>query len=86
VIIEQTWIVGRADDCDVRVTDDYASPHHCQVARTTEGDFYVRDLGSTNGTWVHLGGEGRKAIGWTRIWPGEALVVGRSIIPWTPTT
>lgn len=45
-------ILGRADDNDIVVDDSYASRAHAEVAR--EGHhFVVRDLDSTNGTFVN---------------------------------
>jgi hypothetical protein len=83
--IEQRWMVGTADDCDVRVTDEYASAHHCEVARLTNGAYAVRDLGSTNGTNISRPGEvDIKVWDWTPITPGQTLIVGRSKIPWRP--
>lgn len=90
-LIEQRWIVGRAATCDVRVEDEYASPRHCEVALLRNGTFAVRDLGSTNGTRIrhyvkNVVGQERgvdvKVMDWTLISPGEALVVGRSVIAW----
>jgi len=52
----QTCIVGRADDCEIHLPADAwhldVSRHHCQI----EADpplIRVRDLGSTNGTFVN---------------------------------
>jgi pSer/pThr/pTyr-binding forkhead associated (FHA) protein len=45
--------VGRAD-ADIRFADDpFLSPLHAQVS-VRDGHFYVRDLGSRNGTWYFL--------------------------------
>lgn len=45
-------ILGRADDNDIVVDDSYASREHAEVVR--EGHrFVVRDLDSTNGTFVN---------------------------------
>jgi len=52
----KTWIVGRADDCDLRLpTDDQhleVSRYHCQL-EADPPQLRVRDLGSTNGTFVN---------------------------------
>jgi len=43
--------VGTAGTNDLRLTDDTVSRHHCEIL--VRGDCYVvRDLGSTNGTYV----------------------------------
>jgi len=43
--------IGRAEDSTLVITDDFASARHAQlVARG--GQWYVEDLGSTNGTYL----------------------------------
>lgn len=45
-------IIGKGDDADVRVADDFASKLHALIYREND-DFYISDLGSTNGTFVN---------------------------------
>ena len=45
-------ILGRAADCSVVIADRRASRRHAEVCRQEEG-FSLRDLGSTNGTWLN---------------------------------
>jgi pSer/pThr/pTyr-binding forkhead associated (FHA) protein len=49
-------IIGRADDCDIRLPGDYwhsdISRHHC-VLEIDPPAIRVRDLGSRNGTYVN---------------------------------
>ena len=87
--VVQRWTIGTAEDCDVRVNDEYVSGKHCEVALTDRG-YVVRDLGSTNGTYIlstvmDLVGESKtartKVYGWTPIREGQTLMVGRSSIP-----
>lgn len=82
MIVEQRWVIGTGEDCEVRVTDEYASRHHCEVARTADGLFFVHDLGSTNGTRIRRGSVTVNAWSWTPIVPGDVLIVGRSEMPW----
>lgn len=85
MIFEQRWVLGRDPANEVVVADEYASPVHCEVVRTPAGLFYVRDAGSTNGTYIRDPVVGRmKVVGWMMIVPGQTLVVGRSEIPWAP--
>lgn len=44
-------LIGRDESCDVVVDLDTVSRRHCRIAACAEG-LSVRDLGSTNGTWV----------------------------------
>ncbi|HET8604623.1 MAG TPA: FHA domain-containing protein [Marmoricola sp.] len=44
-------LIGRGSDAAIRLDDDYVSTRHAQIA--SSGDqWYVEDLGSTNGTYV----------------------------------
>lgn len=45
-------LVGRGEDCDLRVDHKSVSKRHC-VLVTTDGLVLLRDLGSTNGTRVN---------------------------------
>jgi pSer/pThr/pTyr-binding forkhead associated (FHA) protein len=45
-------LVGRADECDLRIDHKSVSKMHCILVKT-EGLVLVRDLGSTNGTRVN---------------------------------
>lgn len=44
-------VVGRGDDCDIKLSSDRVSRHHCEILYK-DGHFEVNDLGSTNGTYV----------------------------------
>lgn len=45
-------LIGRAEDCDLRIRHASVSRHHCAIARDEEGDWMLLDLGSTMGTLV----------------------------------
>jgi pSer/pThr/pTyr-binding forkhead associated (FHA) protein len=45
-------LVGRGEDCDVRIDHKSVSKLHCLLVKT-DGLILVRDLGSTNGTRVN---------------------------------
>src|SRR5947209_10552799 len=45
-------VVGRKEDCDVRLDHKSVSKMHCVIVKT-DGLLLLRDLGSTNGTRVN---------------------------------
>jgi predicted component of type VI protein secretion system len=68
-------LIGRAQDCDVRIRDIRLSRHHCRIEPTRSGGWTVIDLQSRNGTHV----DGRKV---TRhgLHDGDALLIGNAIV------
>ncbi len=73
-IASERVTIGRSVICDVALTDDAVSGTHCEII-ATEAGFLLRDLGSTNGTWV-AGVRVREA--WLE--PGMPLRVGHTVI------
>jgi pSer/pThr/pTyr-binding forkhead associated (FHA) protein len=51
-IVKDLVIIGRKEDCDVRLEHKSVSKLHCVVVKT-DGLLLLRDLGSTNGTRVN---------------------------------
>ena len=51
-ILKDLCVVGRKEDCEIRLDHKSVSKHHCVIVRT-DGLLLVRDLGSTNGTRVN---------------------------------
>lgn len=41
-------VIGRAEDCDIRIASSAVSRHHCAI-EPDEDDWIIRDLGSTLG-------------------------------------
>jgi pSer/pThr/pTyr-binding forkhead associated (FHA) protein len=61
-------LIGRGNDAAIRLDDDYVSTRHARIA--SSGDqWYVEDLGSTNGTYV----------GTSRITQATAISLGTQI-------
>jgi diguanylate cyclase (GGDEF)-like protein len=52
VLGEKPIILGRGEDCDIRILDNSVSRRHARVENLTDG-FYVLDMQSTNGTFVN---------------------------------
>src|SRR5947207_6558195 len=51
-IVKDLTVVGRKEDCDVRLDHKSVSKLHCVIVKT-DGALLLRDLGSTNGTRVN---------------------------------
>src|SRR5580704_15518610 len=51
-LIKDLTLVGRDEDCDVRIDHKSISKLHCVIVKT-DGLLLIRDLGSTNGTRVN---------------------------------
>ncbi len=51
-VVKDVTLVGRNDDCDVKLEHKSVSKLHCVIIKT-DGLLLIRDLGSTNGTRVN---------------------------------
>ena len=51
-VVKDMTLVGRGEECDVRLDHKSVSKIHCVIVKT-DGLLLVRDLGSTNGTRVN---------------------------------
>jgi diguanylate cyclase (GGDEF)-like protein len=51
-LTSQSVMIGRGEDCDIRLTDHSVSRRHALIESTPEG-YYVIDQRSTNGTFVN---------------------------------
>lgn len=68
-------VIGRSPQCEIQLDQESVSRNHCGIRFDGSG-FLVRDLGSTNGTYVNddlIEGEGR-------LRHGDQLKVGRTIM------
>ena len=48
---EAPILIGRGSDAAIRLDDDYVSTRHARIASTGD-QWFVEDLGSTNGTYI----------------------------------
>lgn len=50
--IRNTCVLGRAAECDVVITDQKISRHHSMIQRQGDGEYWLVDMGSSNGTYL----------------------------------
>ncbi len=67
--------LGRATGCQVTIDDNYVSQLHARVFRR-EGQLYIEDLGSTNGTYLNR----KKVTAPIAVRRGDRLQVGRTVL------
>lgn len=65
--------IGRAPGSVLRLSDATVSRFHAQLSSSGDG-WSLRDLGSSNGTWVN----GRRVTGKTAVHPGDQVRFGRT--------
>jgi len=71
--------IGRAEDSTLVITDDYASARHARLVNR-DGQWFVEDLGSTNGTYLDRG----KVSGPTPVPLGVPIRIGRTSLELRP--
>jgi len=69
------WTIGRGTDCDIVLQENSVSRQHCDVVFDPKGYWLVKDLNSSNGTWVN----GQK-ISKHALESGDKIKLGSSII------
>ena len=68
-------LIGRGNDAAIRLDDDYVSTRHARIA--SSGDqWFVEDLGSTNGTYVGTTGITQP----TALQLGSQVRIGKTIL------
>lgn len=67
--------IGRAAGCQVTIDDTYASQLHARVFQR-DGQVFVEDIGSTNGTYLNR----KKVTGPMVVQRGDQLQIGNTIL------
>jgi pSer/pThr/pTyr-binding forkhead associated (FHA) protein len=75
----QPVLIGRADDSTLVLTDDYASTRHARLTQRGS-EWYVEDLGSTNGTYL----DRVKVTTAVRVPIGTPVRIGKTVIELRP--
>ena len=68
-------LIGRGSDAGIKLDDDYVSTRHARIAASGD-QWFVEDLGSTNGTYV---GSSRISQA-TAIQLGTQVRIGKTIL------
>jgi FHA domain-containing protein len=72
--LDKSARIGRSSSCDLVLRDDSVSRRHAEIA-LRGGVCVVRDLGSSNGTWVN-----GRAVQRARLRAGDELQLGETFI------
>lgn len=74
----KTIRIGKADSNDFVVKENTVSRQHAVLTITDAGEYYIRDLNSTNGTYI----DGKRISEQTRLVTGNVLRLGNKVINW----
>lgn len=69
--IRDSITIGRKEDNSIVIEDAYVSNYHARII--LEDDIYIKDLDSTNGTYVN----GKRVVRLTKISEGDLIEIGR---------
>jgi ABC transport system ATP-binding/permease protein len=79
--MRNSWIIGVAESCDIRIQSAYVSGNHCRLERV-DGQWFLEDLNSTNGTYVN----GIRLNGRSAVSAADRITLGHSVqMPWPST-
>ena len=73
--------VGRHRDCTIMIDEPFVSAEHAELAYDN-GRWWLRDLGSTNGTFIN----GKRVGVATGVRPGDIVQFGRITLQFVPST
>lgn len=68
-------VIGRSMDVEISIDGVGVSRRHARIDRTTEGDFTVTDLDSSNGTFVN-----DRRVNHALLREGDRVRIGRDVI------
>lgn len=74
-LVPPETLMGRDGSCHITIPDSSVSHRHARIYHS-DGEWYVEDLGSTNGTFVNDRPLTRPVI----LRPGDTVSVGRSVL------
>jgi len=68
-------IIGRDEDCDIRIKSPVVSREHCTIEQDSTGSLVLTDSESTSGTFVD-----EKKIDSVRLEDGLEVVIGPAVL------
>jgi adenylate cyclase len=71
-LLKNTLVMGRRESCDVCLRFPNVSGQHCELT-CHEGVWYIRDMGSTNGTKVN----GQRIAQRKMLRPGDEITIAK---------
>ncbi|MHC4324571.1 MAG: FHA domain-containing protein [Planctomycetota bacterium] len=71
--------IGRSHECDIVIDSRHVSRHHARIFSSSEGQWFVEDLGSSNGTFVN--GEHVKSCPISR---ADVIEIGMATLSFSP--
>lgn len=74
LLADKPITIGRSPDADIITLDERASRMHCGI-RIWDGEYYVKDLKSKNGTYLN-----NQRVEMAKIKPGDKIRLGNSIL------
>lgn len=69
---KEKMTLGRRHDNDIRIKETYVSAYHAEFTRDSEGNYYLRDRDSSNGTYIN----GKRLKKRVRVSNGDRLKFG----------
>lgn len=74
VVDSDLVLIGRASDCDLIIDDEYSSNYHARLSRNGD-QWFLEDLGSTNGTFI----ENSRVHSSTTVQTRDPIRIGKTI-------
>lgn len=73
-LTRKKFLIGREEDCQLRPNSDLVSRHHCVIS-IDDFSVRIRDLGSTNGTYVNE----KRLTTPVELKPGDQIRIGKLV-------
>jgi pSer/pThr/pTyr-binding forkhead associated (FHA) protein len=70
--------IGRSADCDIVIDDNSVSRYHAELFQDDEGNVFITDLNSSNGTFIN----GNKLVESDMLKQNDIVKIGTTILPW----